>query len=99
MNEEDNIKKFSDALRSLLQSEGLDQKIKRASVIRLWPEVVGPHIAKHTFNLHFDKNKNILIVQVTSDALRQELQYMKPQIIQSIHQYIQVEFLEDIIFY
>jgi len=94
---EDNIKSISEALNDFLKSNGLDDKIRKAKVIALWKDIVGPHIARNTFNLHF--NNNTLIVNVKSDALKNELIFMKTQIIKNIHQTIQEEFIEDIIFY
>ncbi len=95
--EDENIKKLSDVFNELLHNEGLHDKIRKAKVISLWADIVGPHITKNTFNLRFDDNK--LIVHVKSDALRHELMFMKTQIIHHIHQRIKEEFIEDILFY
>lgn len=94
---EDNIKSISEALNAFLKDNGLDDKIRKAKVIALWKDIVGPHIAKNTYNLRFEANK--LIVNVASDALKNELIFMKNQIIKNIHQTIKDEFIEDIIFY
>ncbi len=93
----DNIKKISDLFKELMKSHGLEDKLRKAKVISGWPEIVGPHIAKNTYNLRFDGNK--LIVNVKSDVLKNELIFMKNQIVQNIHQKIKEEFIEDIIFY
>lgn len=95
--EEDNIHKLSDLFKQLIKEKSLDDKIRKAKVISVWNDVVGPHIANHTYNLRFDKNK--LIVNVKSDALKNELIFMKNQIINNIHHVIKEEFIEDIIFY
>lgn len=97
MNEEENVKKLSDVFKDLLKKEGLEDKILKAKVISMWKDIVGPHIAKNTSRLKFQENK--LIVHVHSDALRNELMFMKHQIIQNLHQAVQKEFIEDILFY
>lgn len=94
---DDNIKKLSDVLKEMLKTEGLEDKIRKAKVISMWKDIVGPHIVKNTYNLRFDGNK--LIVNVKSDALKHELIFMKKQIIQNLHQAIKEEFIEDIVFY
>lgn len=94
---DDNIKKLSDVFREMLKKEGLEDKLIKAKVISMWKDIVGPNIARSTYNLRFDHNK--LIVHVKSDALRHELMFMKHQIIQNIHQAIKHEFIEDILFY
>lgn len=93
----DNIKKLSDVFKDIIKSNQLDDKIRKAKVIAMWSEIVGPHISKNTYNLRFEDNK--LIVYVKSDALKNELIFMKNQIIQNIHHHIKHHFIEDIIFY
>lgn len=93
---EDNYKKLSDVFKQFVSNSGLSDKIRKAKVISQWKDIVGPHIANNTYNLRFDNNK--LIVHVKSDALKNELMFMKNQIIQNIHQTIKEEFIEDIIF-
>jgi predicted nucleic acid-binding Zn ribbon protein len=93
---DDNIRKISDVFNDLLKSQGLDDKIRKAKVIAHWNDIVGPSVARHTYNLHFDNKK--LIVHVKSESLKNDLNFMKNQIIQNIHQTIKEQFIEDIIF-
>ena len=98
MNQNDEpVRKLSEVFQELLKNQGLDDKMRKAKVLSMWKEIVGPLIARNTHHLKFDNNK--LIVYVRSDALKQELIYMKQQLIQNIHQAINEEFIEDIIFY
>lgn len=97
MSGNEEFKKLSDAFKELLKNKGLDDKIRKAKVLSMWKDIVGPHIANNTFNLRFDGNK--LLVNVKSDALKNELMFMRHQIIQNIHQTLKEEFIEDIIFY
>ncbi|GAB4202393.1 MAG: hypothetical protein Fur0023_08260 [Bacteroidia bacterium] len=97
MSDNEGFKKLSDAFKELLHNKGLEDKIRKAKVLSMWKDVVGPHIANNTFNLRFEGNK--LLVNVKSDALKNELMFMRHQIIQNIHQVLKEEFIEDIIFY
>ncbi len=97
MNGNEEFKKLSEAIKELLQNKGLEDKIRKAKVLSMWKDIVGPHIANNTFNMRFEGNK--LLVNVKSDALKNELMFMRHQIIQNIHQTLKEEFIEDIIFY
>lgn len=97
MTDKDEFVHLPDAVKNFIKNSGLEDKIRKAKVIANWNTIVGPHIASNTYNLRFDNNK--LIVHVKSDALKNELIFMKNQIIQNIHQFIKDEFIEDIIFY
>jgi predicted nucleic acid-binding Zn ribbon protein len=75
---------LGDALGRLIQDLGLEKKLQDQNVIHLWPRIVGDHIAQHTRAVVCEGGK--LFVEVDSAAWRQELHFMKAQILERIGQ-------------
>ena len=67
-------------IQSALKDFGIEKSVKRASVVSLWPEVVGPQIAELSTAKVITNGK--LFVHVTNDAWRHELMYLKYEIIE-----------------
>ena len=70
-------------LKKLIKKEGLENEINQQKAIDLWEEVVGPKIKENTepIEVQFD----VLIVKVKSSVWKQELQFQKDDIIESLN--------------
>ncbi|NQY68072.1 MAG: DUF721 domain-containing protein [Flavobacteriales bacterium] len=94
------IKKNARSLNSLLtqvmQTNGLDGKLKEVNLISSWESVVGDMIAKHTTNLYIISKK--LVVKLDSAVLRQELSYNKTKIIDMLNEEAGSEIIDKIEF-
>ena len=89
-------KPLSKSLSILLKSLGIENKIKQNEIIIRWPEIVGEKISKVTTA---DKIENgILFVRVTNSAWRNELIYMKNEIISRIYSSLNTDLIRDIRF-
>ena len=89
-------KPLSKSLSILLKSLGIENKIKQNEIIVRWPEIVGEKLSKVTTA---DKIENgILFVRVTNSAWRNELIYMKSEIINRIYSSLNTDLIRDIRF-
>ncbi|MFT6167542.1 MAG: putative nucleic acid-binding Zn ribbon protein [Vicingaceae bacterium] len=68
----------------MLRSYGLGDKLDEMSLVKSWEELVGKMIANHTQEIYF--NKGVLFVRLDSSTLRQELSYVKSDLIQRLNE-------------
>ena len=81
-NEEE--KPLKQLVDKMLRSYGLGDKLDEMSLVKSWEELVGKMIANHTKEIYF--NKGILFVRLDSSTLRQELSYVKSDLIQRLNE-------------
>ncbi len=74
---------LAEALDRYLSKAGVGGRIKQASVVSEWPELVGSQIAKVTEPDSITAD-GTLFVEVSSAAWMQELQLMAPSIISQL---------------
>lgn len=90
------LKSLRSTLNSLLKQYGLDVKIKQYEVFNVWQEAVGEHIAKVAIPQKIDRG--VLIVKVEKPVWRNELVYMKGEIIEKVNKLLKEEIVKEIIF-
>jgi len=88
-------KSLGDVLQELLHQYGLAQRVKEFEAMNLWPEVVGEQVAK--VSAARDVRDGCLYVEVTNSVWRNELYYMKPEIIAKINRKIGQNLIHDIL--
>ena len=67
----------------LKQQFHIHKRILELGVMKAWPKVMGPVVAKHTGDVYI--YQGTLTVRLNSAALRQELSYDKSKIIQFLN--------------
>ena len=70
-------------LKKLIKKEGLENEINQQKAIDLWEEVVGPKIKENTEPI--EVQFGVMIVKVKSSVWKQELQFQKDDIIESLN--------------
>jgi|WetSurMetagenome_2_1015567.scaffolds.fasta_scaffold152686_2 predicted nucleic acid-binding Zn ribbon protein len=89
-------KNINDAIHQTLLGLGLAEKLSQYEVVNSWTEIVGDSIARVT------KTESIrdgaLIVRVIHPAWRQELVFLKKELIEKINRTMKKEIVKDIIF-
>jgi len=89
-------KNISDAIQQTLLSLGLAERLSQYEVVNSWADIVGDSIARVT------KTEGIrdgaLVVRVMHPAWRQELVFLKAELIKKINRTIKKEIVKDIIF-
>ncbi len=87
---------LGDALERLIRSLGMEDKLEEQQAVARWSEVVGDRIALHARAVFFDGGK--LVVEVDSASWRQELFYMKQDILNRLDRSFGKPLVQDIIF-
>ena len=89
-------KPLGNALRSVLDRLGINGKLKRYEVLDRWPHIVGAQIAAVTKADHIEGDK--LFVKVSRSTWRNELVFLKKELIDKINAAMEQEIIKDIIF-
>lgn len=92
---------LGNVLNDLLQQYGLTQRLKEFQAVEYWPEIVGESIAKRT--LAREVRDGRLYVEVSSldnasSAWRNELYFLKAEIISKLNKRIGQNIIHDIMF-
>ena len=70
-------------LKKLIKKEGLENEINQQKAMDLWGEVVGKKIKENTEPI--EVQFGVMIVKVKSSVWKQELQFQKDDIIESLN--------------
>ena len=89
------ITSLGDALSQLVKDLGFEKKFAEMQVIAQWPDVVGRQIASHANAVSCEGGK--LFVEVDSASWRQELFYMKVDILKRLNHGAGQKIVQDII--
>jgi predicted nucleic acid-binding Zn ribbon protein len=90
------IQSIGEIIDAMVARLGLKQKIKRARVVEEWPRLVGEIIARQTRTERI--REDTLFVIASSPVWAQELELMKPKLLQKIRQEIGKGVITDIRF-
>ncbi len=85
---------LKDAINDLLRLYGLEEKMQGITLIKVWEDVMGKVIAKHTTDISF--KKKVLTVKLDSAPLRQELHYMQTEIVQKLNENMGKEIVSEL---
>ncbi|MFT5668038.1 MAG: putative nucleic acid-binding Zn ribbon protein [Vicingaceae bacterium] len=80
----DSDKPLKQLVDKMLRSYGLGDRLDEMSLVKSWEELVGKMIARHTDEIYF--NKGTLYVKLDSSTLRQELSYVKSDLVQRLNE-------------
>jgi predicted nucleic acid-binding Zn ribbon protein len=89
-------KLIGNLINSVLHQLGLDKKIKQFEIVDLWSNIVGEQISKVTKAETIKDGK--LYVSVEHPTWRNELLYLKKELIDKINKEMKQEIVKDIIF-
>jgi predicted nucleic acid-binding Zn ribbon protein len=84
------------AIKNFLKKTGLEKAIAQQNALEVWSTVVGKNVAKNASAESIEHG--ILLVRVTTPAWRQELQFQKKEIINSINKELRQKIIKDIKF-
>ncbi len=89
-------KPIGDMIRQVMREQGLESPLNEYRLIQSWSDVLGRTIASYTTRL-FIKNQ-VLYVQLTSPALRQELMMGRELLIRKLNQTVGAQVITNIVF-
>lgn len=81
-------------IEQMIDATGLRPELNRRSIEAAWPVVVGQHIAAYTSSVRLDGR--VLKVQIKSAALKEELMYLRPLLIQQLNDLTATNQIDDI---
>ncbi len=89
-------KQLGGVLASVIQNLGIGQRLKKAEALDRWNEIVGEQIARVTVPVRVEGET--LVVHVTSSVWRNELVFLKRELIAKVNKAVQKDLIKDIIF-
>ncbi len=90
------MQRLGPAIEDLLGKLGISGKIREYDAVERWPDVVGQQVAKVTQAEAI--KSGILIVRVSNGPWRNELQFLKAEIIRKLNEDLGQELVKDIRF-
>lgn len=87
---------LGDIVNRLMKAYQLDEKLEELDVLARWEEMMGKAVALRTKSIHI-KDK-VLIVEIDSSVMREELLFGKNVILQRVNQYAGKEIVTDVFF-
>jgi predicted nucleic acid-binding Zn ribbon protein len=91
-----NPKLIGNSIQAILNDYGLLPRLKQFEVLNLWSDIVGEQVAKVTKAERIDHGQ--LIVRVERPVWRNELMFLKKDIIAKINKMMKEEIVKEIIF-
>ena len=83
-------------IQAVIDQLGIRKKLNRCEILDRWPGIVGTQIANVTTADHIEGDK--LFVRVTLATWRNELVFLKQELIRRINEEMKEEIIQDIIF-
>ncbi len=87
---------IASALKQLIKKQGMETEINQQKAVDVWGEVVGKKINEHTEPI--DVRFGVLTVKTSSPVWRQELQFQKKNIVDSINKKLKKTTIKDVRF-
>lgn len=85
---------IGDLLAVFFRENGMEQRMLGDQLIELWPQVMGPQVARLTGKIEI-KNQ-VLFVQIRSAALRQQLFECRTALIRKLNDSVGAQVIKDI---
>lgn len=85
MAKNNNLIKLGDAISQIFKEEKLDEKYSIFAIRNHWESIVGKTVAKHTTQINFVQG--LLYVSIDSPVIRNEVLYVKADIIQKVNHF------------
>jgi predicted nucleic acid-binding Zn ribbon protein len=86
---------IGDALRDFLNKSKLKSGLRAVQIESIWEEVMGKTIARHTEKIQIVNQT--LFIYTSVGALKQELLYQKPKIIERINEALHEQVISEVI--
>jgi len=90
------LEHIAGALKKLIKKQGMEKEINQQKATDIWGEIVGKRIKEHTKPV--DVRFGVLTVKTSTPVWRQELQFQKKNIVDSINKKLKKTTIKDIRF-
>lgn len=95
-NEKPAFSSITEVINKWFESKNLGQKRRDFNAFHNWDQIVGKDIAKNTEPVKF--YKDVLVIKVSNSVWTQELQYLKPNLLEKIRSSFPDTKIKDLIF-
>ncbi len=92
-----NTELLRDVILRYLREEGLETPLNEHRAVQVWPQVVGPTIARLTGDVSF--RQGTLYVKILRPALRQDLMMERTQLARKINAEVGAQVVQNIVIY
>lgn len=89
-------KPIGEMIRRVMREQGLESPLNEYRLIQSWSDVLGRTIASYTMRLYI--RNQVLYVQLTSPALRQELMMGRDLLVRKLNEAVGAQVITNIIF-
>jgi len=90
-----NLIKLGDAISQIFKEEKLDEKYSIFAIRNGWEGIVGKTVAKHTTQINY--LNGLLYVSIDSPVVRNELSYVKEEIMQKVNKFVGKRLVKELI--
>ena len=90
-----NLQSIGSAINQFLKENRLEKKIDLSSLHTNWASIAGEMVANHTTRLFL--KENTLFLEVDSSALKNELHFLKDQLIKNINHFLKKELVTQLV--
>lgn len=90
-----NLQSIGSAINQFLKENRLEKKIDLSSLHTNWRAIVGEMVANHTKRIFI--KETTLFLEVDSSALKNELHFLKDQLIQNINHFLKKELVKQLV--
>ena len=90
-----NLIKLGDAISQIFKEEKLDEKYSIFAIRNGWEGIVGKTVAKHTTQINY--LNGLLYVSIDSAVVRNELSYVKDDIMQKVNKFVGKRLVRELI--
>lgn len=90
-----NLQSIGSVINQFLKENRLEKKIDTSSLHTNWKTIAGDMVANHTTRMFL--KDTTLFLQVDSSALKNELHFLKDQLIQNINHFLKKELINQLV--
>lgn len=90
-----NLQSIGSAINEFLKENRLEKKIDISSLTTNWKTIAGDMVANHTKRLFL--KDNTLFLEVDSAALKNELHFLKDQLIANINHFLEKDLVKQLV--
>ena len=90
-----NLQSIGTAINQFLKENRLEKKIDLSSLHTNWKSIAGEMVANHTTRMFL--KDNTLFLQVDSSVLKNELHFLKDQLIRNVNHFLEKELVKQLV--
>ncbi|OQX89209.1 MAG: hypothetical protein B6D65_04355 [candidate division Zixibacteria bacterium 4484_93] len=86
---------IGDILGRILERHGLKKRVEESGAVLIWDDVVGEQVSKHTTPVKIERG--VLFIHCESASWRQEISFLKSDLIKKLNKHLGKKLIKDIV--